>query len=172
MGQAYSLHTPWALPTALRRGLNTVEHPHRGGPFFLLMPMNVQPIALQQFNLDELPTGAPPPLGAAAETGGYERAAGAIHAAERIVVRVGGGATGAGAEIVELLDLADGVAVVAPIALGAVPHQHPRNMTVGGSKGSLSGNYAMEEADLLIAIGSRAVCRPTVRAPVTHACGT
>ena len=68
MGQAYSLHTPWALPTALRRGLNTVDHPHRGGPFFLLMPMNVQPIALQQFNLDELPTGAPPPLGAAAET--------------------------------------------------------------------------------------------------------
>ena len=61
MGQAYSLHTPWALPTALRRGLNTVDHPHRGGPFFLLMPMNVQPIALQRFNLDELPTGAPPP---------------------------------------------------------------------------------------------------------------
>ena len=159
MGQAYSLHTPWALPTALRRGLNTVDHPHRGGPFFLLMPMNVQPIALQQFNLDELPTGAPPPLGAAAETGGYERAAAAIRAAERIVVRVGGGATGAGAEIQELLDLVDGVAVVAPIALGAVPHQHPRNMTVGGSKGSLSGNYAMEEADLLIAIGSRAVCQ-------------
>jgi 3D-(3,5/4)-trihydroxycyclohexane-1,2-dione acylhydrolase (decyclizing) len=159
MGQAYSLHTPWALPTALRRGLNTVDHPHRGGPFFLLMPMNVQPIALRQFNLDELPTGAPPPLGAAAGSGGYERAAAAIRAAERIVVRVGGGATGAGAEIQELLDLVDGVAVVAPIALGAVPHQHPRNMTVGGSKGSLSGNYAMEEADLLIAIGSRAVCQ-------------
>ena len=32
-------------------------------------------------------------------------------------------------------------------------------MTVGGSKGSLSGNYAMEHADLLIAIGSRAVCQ-------------
>ena len=29
MGQAYLLHTPWALPIALRRGLNTVEHPHR-----------------------------------------------------------------------------------------------------------------------------------------------
>ena len=159
MGQAYSLHTPWALPTALRRGLNTVDHPHRGGPFFLLMPMNVQPIALQQFNLDELPTGAPPPLGAAAETGGYKRAADAIRAAERIVVRVGGGATGARAEIGELLDTVDGVAVVAPIALGTVPHRHSRNMTVGGSKGSLSGNYAMEEADLLIAIGSRAVCQ-------------
>ena len=32
-------------------------------------------------------------------------------------------------------------------------------MTVGGSKGSLPGNYAMENADLLIAIGTRAVCQ-------------
>ena len=130
MGQAYSLHTPWALPTALRRGLNTVDHPHRGGPFFLLMPMNVQPIALQQFNLDELPTGAPPALGAADETGGYERAADAIRAAERIVVRVGGGATGAGAEIQELLELVDGVAVVAPDRprrrASSAPAQHDR----------------------------------------------
>lgn len=159
MGSAYSLHTPLALPTALRRGLNTVDHPHRGGPFFLLLPMNVQPLALERFNLDELPTGAPPPLGAAAEAGGYAQAAAAIRQARRIVVRVGGGALGAGAEIAELLDLVDGVAVVAPVALGALPHGHPRNMTVGGSKGSLSGNYAMENADLLIAIGSRGVCQ-------------
>src|SRR5512136_2785558 len=84
MGQAYSLHTPLALPTALRRGLNTVDHPHRGGPFFLLLPMNVQPLALQQFNLDELPTGAPPPLGAA-DAGSFAQAVAAIRHAERIV---------------------------------------------------------------------------------------
>lgn len=159
LGPAYSLHTPLALPTALRRGLNTVDHPHRGGPFFLLLPMNVQPLLLPQFNLDELPAGAPPPLGAAADVGGYAEAAAAIKAAERVVVRVGGGATGAGPEIQELLELADGVAVVAPVALGTLPHSHPRNMTVGGSKGSLSGNYAMAHADLLIVIGSRAVCQ-------------
>ena len=98
-------------------------------------------------------------MGAAADSGAYARAAAAIRQAERIVVRVGGGATGAGAEIAELLEVVDGVAVVAPIALGTLPHRHPRNMTVGGSKGSLSGNYAMENADLLIAIGSRAVCQ-------------
>ena len=32
-------------------------------------------------------------------------------------------------------------------------------MTVGGSKGSICGNYAMEEADFLIAVGSRFVCQ-------------
>jgi 3D-(3,5/4)-trihydroxycyclohexane-1,2-dione acylhydrolase (decyclizing) len=32
-------------------------------------------------------------------------------------------------------------------------------MTVGGSKGSISGNFAMNEADLAIIIGARAVCQ-------------
>jgi 3D-(3,5/4)-trihydroxycyclohexane-1,2-dione acylhydrolase (decyclizing) len=32
-------------------------------------------------------------------------------------------------------------------------------MHVGGSKGSICGNFAMEQADLLIAIGTRAVCQ-------------
>jgi 3D-(3,5/4)-trihydroxycyclohexane-1,2-dione acylhydrolase (decyclizing) len=40
-----------------------------------------------------------------------------------------------------------------------MPDAHPQNMHVGGSKGSISGNYAMTEAELLIVIGSRAVCQ-------------
>ena len=32
-------------------------------------------------------------------------------------------------------------------------------MHVGGSKGSISGNYAMQNAELLISIGSRSVCQ-------------
>jgi len=159
MGQAYSLHTPLALPTALRRGLNTVDHPHWGNPFYLLLPMNIQSLRLDRFNLDELPYGAPPALGAAADNGAYTQAADALLQAERVVVRVGGGARNAGKEISELLKLVDGVAIVAPVALGTIPDNNPRNMTVGGSKGSISGNYAMEHADLLLAIGTRAVCQ-------------
>lgn len=159
MSVAYSLHTPMALPTALRRGLNTVDSPHWSRPYFLLLPMNIQASLLKNFNLDELPYGAPPPLGSAGDKAAYERAAHALLEAERVVVRVGGGARGAGSEIIELLELVDGVAVVAPVALGTVPHDNPRNMTVGGSKGSISGNYAMEQADLLLAVGSRAVCQ-------------
>ncbi|MEV4255909.1 thiamine pyrophosphate-binding protein, partial [Spirillospora sp. NPDC049652] len=57
MGPAYSLHTPRALPTALRRGLNTVDHPYRPGPFYLLLPLNTQPQVITDFNLRELPGG-------------------------------------------------------------------------------------------------------------------
>jgi 3D-(3,5/4)-trihydroxycyclohexane-1,2-dione acylhydrolase (decyclizing) len=159
MGRAYCLHTAWAIQSALRAGLNTVDDPHRPGPYYLLLPMNVQPQRLESFNLDELPVGAPPRRGAGADEGAYREAAKAILQAERVLLRLGGGSRTAGAEILEFLELAGGVAVVSPIALGVIPHDHPRNMTVGGSKGSLSGNYAMENADLLVVIGSRAVCQ-------------
>ena len=159
MGRAYTLHTPLAISTALRRGMNTVDHPHRAGPFFLLMPMNTQPATVSNFNLDELPSGKIPRLAAAADDDGlYEQAVDALMSAQKVVVRVGGGARGTGPELAEFLELVDGVAVVSPVASGVVPYDHPRNMTVSGTMGSISGNYAMENADLLVAIGTRFVC--------------
>ncbi len=157
MGNAYALHTPGALSTALRRGLNTVEHPYRAGPFYLLLPMNTQCSVIKNFNLDELPVGAPPAIGPA--TTGYAEAIEAIKTASRVVVKVGGGARAAGGELAEFLELADAVAVTSPLVSGVIPYENPRNMTVGGSKGSLCGNYAMDQADLLVAIGTRFVCQ-------------
>lgn len=157
--RAYTLHTPWAAGAALRMGYNTVDHPYRAAPFFLLMPMNTQPAMLRNFNLDELPEAAPPKPGAAGDHGAYARAAEAIAGAERVVVKVGGGARNAGPELLEFLELADAVAVTSPLVSGVIPFEHPRNMCVGGSKGSLCGNFAMEEADLLVALGTRFVCQ-------------
>jgi 3D-(3,5/4)-trihydroxycyclohexane-1,2-dione acylhydrolase (decyclizing) len=157
MGRAYSLHTPLSLPTALQRGAATVDHPTRPGPFYLLMPMNTQAAWLPDFNLDELPEASLVSLGAA--EGDYARAAQWIREADRVVVKVGGGGRTAGLELAALLDLSGGVLVHTPIASGCIPYQHPQNMTIGGSKGSLCGNYAMENADLLIAVGTRAVCQ-------------
>ncbi len=159
MGEAYCLHTPEAVGTAMRRGLITVDHPHRAGPFYLLLPMNTQPALMRGFNLDELPAGKPPQMGAAADETACAEAADALCRAQRVVVRVGGGAREAGAELPEFLDVVDGVAVLSPLVSGVIACQHPRNMTVGGSKGSICGNYAMENADLLVAIGSRFVCQ-------------
>ena len=70
-----------------------------------------------------------------------------------------GGGRNAGPEIEEFLDLVDGVAITSPLVSGVIPYEHPRNMTVAGSKGSICGNYAQDEADLLVAIGSRFVCQ-------------
>jgi 3D-(3,5/4)-trihydroxycyclohexane-1,2-dione acylhydrolase (decyclizing) len=157
LGHAYSLHTPYALPTALQRGAATVDHPYRAGPFFLLLPMNTQAAWLPNFNLDELPDAHQLMLGAA--EGDYSQAAQWVRQAERVLVKVGGGGRGAGPELTDLLARAGGVLVHTPIATGCIPYAHPQNMTVGGSKGSLCGNYAMQQADLLIAVGTRTVCQ-------------
>ncbi len=156
-GGAYCLQDPWALSTALRRGLNQVDHPYQAGPFYLTLPMNIQPAFLPGYNLRELPAGGPPRLGAAA--GDYQQAAQWIGSAKSVLLKIGGGGHGAGQEILQLAELSDGVCVLTPRATGTLPYDHPRCMGVGGSKGSLCGNYAMEEADLLIAIGTRAVCQ-------------
>ena len=159
LGESYVLHTAGALGTALRRGLNTVDAGHGAGPFFLLLPMNVQPAQLPDFNLDELPVVPPPPPAQADDEDLYDAAADALLGAGRVVVKVGAGAAGAGEELARFLDLVDGVAVLGPRMTGVLPCGHPRNMLVGGSKGSICGNYAMENADLLVAIGTRAVCQ-------------
>ncbi len=75
------------------------------------------------------------------------------------MIKVGGGALDCRAELETLADLVDGVFVMSPVSLGYVPSSHPRQMMVGGSKGSLSGNHAMEQADLLLAVGTRSVCQ-------------
>ena len=157
MGRAYSLHTPLALPSALQAGAVTVDHPYRPAPFYLLMPMNTQAAWLEHFNLDELPEA--PQVKTAAAAGDYEAAVRAIRSAKRVVVKAGGGAVNAGDELVTLLELTRGVLVHTPIATGCIPYSHPANMGVGGSKGTICGNFAMENADLLIAVGTRAVCQ-------------
>jgi len=157
MGRAYTLHTPAALPAALQRGASTVDHPSRPGPFYLLLPMNTQPAWMPDFNLDELPNDCPGSYGAA--HGDYEQAAAWVRDARRIVIKVGGGGRAAGKGLKILIKRSGGVLVHTPLATGCIPYKHPQNMGVGGSKGSICGNYAMENADLLIALGTRAVCQ-------------
>jgi 3D-(3,5/4)-trihydroxycyclohexane-1,2-dione acylhydrolase (decyclizing) len=158
LGRAYSLHTPLSLPTALQRGAATVDHPTRPGPFTLLLPMNTQAAWLPDFNLEELPVSNPVVSLGAAE-GDYALAARWLRESNRPLIKVGGGARLAGPELTALLDLSGAVLVHTPIATGCIPYKNPRNLSVGGSKGSLPGNYAMENADLLVAVGTRAVCQ-------------
>ncbi|MBN2257166.1 MAG: thiamine pyrophosphate-binding protein [Anaerolineaceae bacterium] len=157
MGYAFSLHTPLALPSALQHGAAVVDHPYRPGPFYLLLPMNTQAAWMPNFNTGELPETISIQSGAAG--GDYLTAADWIHSAKRIVVKVGGGGRTAGKHLKQLLKLSGGTLVYTPIASGCIPYTHPQNMGVGGSKGSLPGNFAMNNADLLIAIGTRAVCQ-------------
>jgi 3D-(3,5/4)-trihydroxycyclohexane-1,2-dione acylhydrolase (decyclizing) len=159
MGQSYVLHTPEALRDALRRGTQCVHHPVKAGPFFLLLPLNTQPRQIDGLNLAALPERLQLPRTAAADDAPFAAAAELISRHRRIVMKVGGGARPF-ADAVTALARACGAAVVlSPGSTGVLPDGDPQNMHVGGSKGSISGNYAMEQGELLIVIGSRAVCQ-------------
>ena len=157
MGHAYSLHTPLALSTALQRGAAVVDHPTRPNPFYLLLPLNTQAARLPHFNLAELPELNAITIGAA--EGDYVQAVQWIRRAKRVLIKVGGGGHLAGQQLLSLVEKASAVLVHTPISTGCIPYSHPYNLGVGGSKGSICGNFAMENADLLIAVGTRAVCQ-------------
>jgi 3D-(3,5/4)-trihydroxycyclohexane-1,2-dione acylhydrolase (decyclizing) len=158
MGQSYILHTPEGLRDALRRGSLCVNHPYRAGPFYLLLPLNTQP-AMVTVNLSALPVRPQLPELAPAGDAAIDQAANMIAKATKVAIKAGGGTRGHDAAVRRLAETAGATVILSPGSTGVLPDAHAQNMHVGGSKGSISGNYAMAEADLLITIGSRAVCQ-------------
>ena len=159
IGESFTLYDPDSLRDCLRRGALRVHHPFRAGPFYVQLPLNVQPKRIESLNLEALPARPQPGRSAPADEATYAAAAELIGRHHRIVLKLGGGARRYGAAIEELLDATGGVAALSPGALGVLPDAHPRNLHVGGSKGTSSGSYAMANADLVIVVGSRAVCQ-------------
>ncbi|MGA0531359.1 thiamine pyrophosphate-dependent enzyme [Hansschlegelia sp. KR7-227] len=158
MGASYVLHTPEALRDAMRRGSAQVNHPYKAGPFFLLLPLNTQPVEFT-LNLAALPARMAPPKVAPADDAALMEAAQAVAAAGRVVIKAGGGTRGHDAAITRLAEAAGAAVALSPGSSGVLPDAHPLNMHVGGSKGSISGNFAMENAELVIVAGSRGVCQ-------------
>jgi 3D-(3,5/4)-trihydroxycyclohexane-1,2-dione acylhydrolase (decyclizing) len=158
MGQSYVLHTPEALRDALRRGRNAVFHPTKGSPYFLMLPINTQPQMLE-LRLSTLPERVDLPVLQPPAPDVIAQAAQVIAGANRVIVKAGGGTRHHAKALRAFAEKAQVPVVLSPGSTGVLPDSHPLNMHVGGSKGSISGNHAMAEAELLIAIGTRAVCQ-------------
>jgi 3D-(3,5/4)-trihydroxycyclohexane-1,2-dione acylhydrolase (decyclizing) len=158
LGESYVLHTPEAVRDALRRGSVRVHHPYRAGPFYLLLPLNTQPVVVT-VNLETLPDRPNLPAVGPADDVAIDAAAAMIATAGKVVIKAGGGSRGHDGAVRHLAEAAGAAVALSPGSTGILPDDHPQNMHVGGSKGSISGNYAMAEAELVIVIGSRAVCQ-------------
>lgn len=158
MGQSYTLHSPGALRDALRKGAMRVFHPWQAGPFYLNLPLNTQP-ADCEIRLDALPRVPRFEPTAPADNTGLIEAVELIESSNRVVIKAGGGARDCADQLRLFAEKSGAAVVLSPGSVGALPDGHPQNMHVGGSKGSISGNFAMGEAELLIVVGSRAVCQ-------------
>ncbi|HUX02848.1 MAG: biosynthetic-type acetolactate synthase large subunit [Phycisphaerae bacterium] len=86
-----------------------------------------------------------------------KRVAEAINASERPVLYVGGGVilSGASEELRRLATQANIPVTTTLMALGAFPEDHPLALKMLGMHGTAYANYAIQESDLLIAVGAR-----------------
>jgi acetolactate synthase I/II/III large subunit len=131
----------------------------RPGPVLIDFPKDVQ-LATQ----DEEPDYDPPmhlpgyhfePRGAAPEQIGQVVAA--IRRSRRPILYVGGGCINSDAsEELTKLALRTGIPVTTTVmGLGAFPGDHPQSLHMLGMHGTVYANYAINEADLLLAFGVR-----------------
>ena len=158
MGRSYVLHTPeaCAMRCVAARSPSTIPiAPGRS----ICCCRSTRSRRASTVNLAALPERPTLPALAPATDAPFDEAAKLIAGARKVAIKAGGGTRGHDAAVRRLAEAAGAAVVLSPGSTGVLPDAHAQNMHVGGSKGSISGNYAMAEADLVIVIGSRAVCQ-------------
>ena len=126
----------------------------RPGPVLIDIPKDVQSRAI---DVDAWPEPGrrvmPPPADGMA----LAEAASLIGAAKRPILYLGGGVIHAGASdlAVDLAEKANLPTVMTLMALGAMPVDHPLSIGMLGMHGAPYTNLALDECDLLIAVGAR-----------------
>ena len=126
----------------------------RPGPVLIDIPKDVQAQAIEVSDWPE-PGTALPAAPAAAEQ--IAEAAAMINAAQRPILYLGGGVVHSGASrlAVDLAEKAHLPTVMTLMALGSMPVDHPLSLGMLGMHAARYTNLALDECDLLIAVGAR-----------------
>ena len=126
----------------------------RPGPVLIDIPKDVQTQAIE-IGAWPAPAAALPCPPADAEA--IATAAAMINAAERPILYLGGGVvhSGAAAVAVDLAEKANLPTVMTLMALGTMPVDHPLSLSMLGMHAARYTNLALDECDLLIAVGAR-----------------
>src|SRR4051812_47461640 len=143
------------LPSVLKAAFH-VARTGRQGPVLVDVAKDVQEAAIDFEYPDDvdLPGWKPPQK---VHPRQLREAARAIAEAERPILYVGGGVLNADAcpELRALVEAAQLPAVVTLMGKGCLPDSHPLNYGAPGMHGSKFANWALNKADLVIAIGAR-----------------
>ena len=126
----------------------------RPGPVLIDIPKDVQSRAI---DVATWPAPGKRAIPAPADGMALAEAASLIAAAERPLLYLGGGVIHAGASelALELAEKSTLPTVMTLMALGAMPVDHPLSLGMLGMHGAPYTNLALDECDLLIAIGAR-----------------
>ena len=126
----------------------------RPGPVLVDIPKDVQ---LQAIEISDWPAPATRQMPPPADRMAIAEAASLINAAQRPILYLGGGVVHSGAAelAVNLAEKANLPTVMTLMALGAMPVDHPLSLSMLGMHGARYCNLALDECDLLIAVGAR-----------------
>jgi acetolactate synthase-1/2/3 large subunit len=126
----------------------------RPGPVLIDIPKDVQ---TELVDVEEWPAPGARDNTRAACDDALARAAAMIEAAERPILYLGGGvvASGAAQAAVALAERSSLPTVMTLMGLGCMPADHPLALGMLGMHGAPYTNHALDECDLLIAIGAR-----------------
>jgi acetolactate synthase-1/2/3 large subunit len=139
----------------------------RPGPVLIDIPKDVQ---TQSIEFLEWPEPGKPDPWPVLDSEAVRTASELINAAERPMLCLGGGVilSRAGEAVLALAEKASLPAAATLMGLGAIPSDHPLALGMLGMHANRATNLALEEADLLIAVGARFGDRATGR--VSHFC--
>jgi acetolactate synthase-1/2/3 large subunit len=152
---SFMIQHPLEIPRAIHEAFH-IARSGRPGPVVVDIPQDLSRADIEYEPVTDirLPGYQPTTDG---NTKQIRQAAKALASARRPVIYAGGGVISAGAskELVELAT-ADGFPVTTTLnGLGGFPAPHPQWLGMLGMHGTRSANYAMDEADLICAIGAR-----------------
>ncbi|WP_428827723.1 acetolactate synthase large subunit [Azonexus sp. IMCC34842] len=126
----------------------------RPGPVLVDIPKDVQSETIE---IDTWPEPGRALPAAPAQASLIEQAAAMINGAERPILYLGGGVVHSGAAdlAVDLAQKANLPTVMTLMALGTMPVDHPLSLGMLGMHAARATNLALDECDLLIAVGAR-----------------
>jgi acetolactate synthase-1/2/3 large subunit len=149
------IQNPQDLPRAIHEAFH-IAGTGRPGPVVVDIPQDLSraDIPYEPVTDVQLPGYQPTTEG---NTKQIRQAAKALASARRPVLYVGGGVVNANAspELVELAEYGRFPVTCTLLALGALPAPHDQWLGMLGMHGTRTANYAMDEADLICAIGAR-----------------
>jgi len=152
---SYLIQDPSEIPRALHEAFH-IARSGRPGPTLVDIPQDLSRAEIDYAPVTDLrlPGYQPTVEGNQKQ---IRQAARALAAARRPVLYVGGGVVSAeAAPELRALAALDPFPVTATVmALGAFPAPHPQWLGMLGMHGTRTANYAMDEADLICAIGAR-----------------
>ena len=132
----------------------TIAASGRPGPVLVDIPKDVQ---TQRIEVKEWPAPGLPEPAPLFDAAAIEQAVAMIEAADKPILYLGGGVVHSGAAelAVALAEKASLPTVMTLMALGALPVDHPLSLGMLGMHGARCTNLALDECDLLIAVGAR-----------------